>query len=212
MYGIHDKASGKWLLLKVMPNNRLNIVVAYLYLCLVEELGGYNKVINHSYISTLTIHLCFIGMPLQSTTDCGSETTTQFAFASLLQCVQMFQYCSCCQAFIVRAAFPLISVNIFTQTSMPMNPPHIDSSEACTTSPLSEGGFVSGNNGVIMFIMSLRKVLNWAFIIMPIPPNSKSAVVLRVPSVRLITDVISIAHWHSGSGRPSYNGMWRMYA
>lgn len=94
VYGIRDKASSKWLLLKVMPNNRLNIVVAYLYLCLVEELGGYNKVINHSYISTLTIRLCFIGMPLQSTTDCGSETTAQFAFASLLRCVQMFQYCS----------------------------------------------------------------------------------------------------------------------
>jgi hypothetical protein len=83
VYGIRDKASGKWLSLKIMPNNRLNIAVAYLYLCLVEELGG--CCIQPLFAVVLTNPSCFIGMPLQSTTDCGSETTTQFAFASLLR-------------------------------------------------------------------------------------------------------------------------------
>jgi len=40
VYGFRDKASGKWLSLRVVPNNRLNVVIAYLYLSLVEERGG----------------------------------------------------------------------------------------------------------------------------------------------------------------------------
>jgi hypothetical protein len=37
VYGIRDKWSGKWLGLWVMPNNRLNTTVAYLYLTLLEQ-------------------------------------------------------------------------------------------------------------------------------------------------------------------------------
>ena len=40
IYGIRDKVSGMWLGLWVVPNNCLNIVIAYLYLSLVEECGG----------------------------------------------------------------------------------------------------------------------------------------------------------------------------
>ena len=40
IYGIRDKASGKWLGLWPIPNNRLKEVVAYLYLTVVEEFGG----------------------------------------------------------------------------------------------------------------------------------------------------------------------------
>jgi len=64
VYSFRDKASGYWLSLRVVPNNRLNVVVTYLYLSLVEEKGG---------------------MPLQSTTDCGSETTGSYALANLLR-------------------------------------------------------------------------------------------------------------------------------
>ena len=39
-HGFHDKATGKWLSLRVVPNNRLNLVITYLYLSLVEERGG----------------------------------------------------------------------------------------------------------------------------------------------------------------------------
>lgn len=40
IYGFRDKASGYWLSLRVVPNNRLNIVIMYLYLSLIEEKGG----------------------------------------------------------------------------------------------------------------------------------------------------------------------------
>ncbi|KAF8589668.1 hypothetical protein K439DRAFT_1383140 [Ramaria rubella] len=64
VWGIRDVWSGKWLGLWVIPNNRLGTVIAYLYLSLVEELGG---------------------MPIQSTTDCGSETTKMYGFANALR-------------------------------------------------------------------------------------------------------------------------------
>ncbi|KIJ39663.1 hypothetical protein M422DRAFT_174837 [Sphaerobolus stellatus SS14] len=52
--GIHDKWSGKWLGIWVVPNNQLSDVVAYLWLCIIEEYGG---------------------MSIQLTMECGSETT-----------------------------------------------------------------------------------------------------------------------------------------
>ncbi|KAF8572786.1 hypothetical protein K439DRAFT_1665947 [Ramaria rubella] len=64
VYGIRDKWSGKWLGLWVIPNNRLNTAVAYLYLTLIEEQGG---------------------MPIQTMTDCGSETTIVYGLANVLR-------------------------------------------------------------------------------------------------------------------------------
>ncbi|KJA25629.1 hypothetical protein HYPSUDRAFT_85343 [Hypholoma sublateritium FD-334 SS-4] len=64
IWGVRDKWSGKWLGLWVVPNNRLKLSVAYLYLKLVSELGG---------------------MPIQSTTDCGSETTLIYGLACALR-------------------------------------------------------------------------------------------------------------------------------
>lgn len=40
LYGIRDKASGKWLGLWATPTNRDGKTVGYLYLSLVEKLGG----------------------------------------------------------------------------------------------------------------------------------------------------------------------------
>jgi hypothetical protein len=40
IWGIRDKWCGKWLGLWVVPNNCLKLVIAYLYLSLVAELGG----------------------------------------------------------------------------------------------------------------------------------------------------------------------------
>jgi hypothetical protein len=40
IWGIRDKWSGKWLGIWVVPNNRLKVVIAYLYLRLIAELGG----------------------------------------------------------------------------------------------------------------------------------------------------------------------------
>ncbi|KAF8425816.1 hypothetical protein L210DRAFT_3421016 [Boletus edulis BED1] len=51
IWGIRDKRSGKWLGLWAVPNNRLKTAIAYLYLSTTEGVGG---------------------MPLQTTTGCGS--------------------------------------------------------------------------------------------------------------------------------------------
>ncbi|KAF5386057.1 hypothetical protein D9615_002423 [Tricholomella constricta] len=64
IWGVRDKWSGKWLGLWVLPNNRYQASVGYLYLSLVVELGG---------------------MPLQSTTDCGSETVLLYGLAAALR-------------------------------------------------------------------------------------------------------------------------------
>jgi hypothetical protein len=40
IWGVRDKWSSKWLGLWVVPNNRLKLAVAYLYLSLVKEHGG----------------------------------------------------------------------------------------------------------------------------------------------------------------------------
>ncbi|KAF8329718.1 uncharacterized protein EI90DRAFT_3061677 [Cantharellus anzutake] len=64
IYGIRDVATGKWLKLKLLPDNRLKEAIAYVYLELIEEIGG---------------------MPVQSTTDHGSETTLMCAYAHALR-------------------------------------------------------------------------------------------------------------------------------
>ncbi|KAG2032503.1 hypothetical protein BDR03DRAFT_985638 [Suillus americanus] len=64
IWAIRDQWSGKWLGMWVVPNNRLKTSIAYLYLSLVYEIGG---------------------MPLQTTTDCGSETTEVYGFATALR-------------------------------------------------------------------------------------------------------------------------------
>ncbi|EGO29471.1 hypothetical protein SERLADRAFT_365490 [Serpula lacrymans var. lacrymans S7.9] len=63
-WGVRDKWSGKWLGLSVVPNNRLKDAIAYFYLSTIESVGG---------------------MPLQMTTDCGSETTQVFGLANALR-------------------------------------------------------------------------------------------------------------------------------
>ncbi|KAG2140218.1 uncharacterized protein EDB93DRAFT_1241888 [Suillus bovinus] len=64
IWAIRDQWSGKWLGMWVVPNNWLKTSIAYLYLSLLHELGG---------------------MPLQTTTDCGSEMTDVYGFATALR-------------------------------------------------------------------------------------------------------------------------------
>ncbi|KIJ48438.1 hypothetical protein M422DRAFT_247775 [Sphaerobolus stellatus SS14] len=64
VWGVRDVWSGVWLGLWVLPNNRLKAAIAYLYLSLVEKMGG---------------------MSVQMTTDCGSETGHVFALANILR-------------------------------------------------------------------------------------------------------------------------------
>ncbi|KAF9073367.1 hypothetical protein BDP27DRAFT_1445014 [Rhodocollybia butyracea] len=64
IWGIRDVWSGKWLGLWVVPNNRLKDAIAYLFLKLVHEYGG---------------------IPVQMTTDCGSELVMVYGFANALR-------------------------------------------------------------------------------------------------------------------------------
>ncbi|GLB37945.1 hypothetical protein LshimejAT787_0409960 [Lyophyllum shimeji] len=64
IWGVRDKYSGNWLGLWVVPNNRLKEAIALLFLKLIKEQGG---------------------MPIQMSTDCGSETTEVFGLANALR-------------------------------------------------------------------------------------------------------------------------------
>lgn len=64
IWAVRDKFSSKWLGLWVMPNNRIALAIAYCWLSLVRSLGG---------------------MPIQTTTDCGSETTVVYGLANALR-------------------------------------------------------------------------------------------------------------------------------
>ncbi|KAJ4492555.1 hypothetical protein C8J55DRAFT_533549 [Lentinula edodes] len=64
IWGVRDVWSGKWLGLWVVPNNRLKDSIAYLFLKLVHEYGG---------------------IPVQMTTDCGSELVSVYGFANALR-------------------------------------------------------------------------------------------------------------------------------
>lgn len=69
IWAIVDVATGKWLGAWVVPSDRLNETVAYLFLSCVEQYGG----------TSPSCHLCMAncspGLPLQTPTDCGSEMT-----------------------------------------------------------------------------------------------------------------------------------------
>lgn len=82
IWALRDVWSGKWLGIWVLPNNRLKLPIAYLYLSLVEELGGESALL---LCLCIRIHLHAIGMPVQSTTNCGSENTEMHRLASALR-------------------------------------------------------------------------------------------------------------------------------
>ncbi|KAJ6450144.1 hypothetical protein C8R45DRAFT_1065416 [Mycena sanguinolenta] len=59
-----DDATGKILKAWVVPSNRMGDIIAYLFLCLAEEFGG---------------------VPLHTTTDCGSETTLLYGIVNAIR-------------------------------------------------------------------------------------------------------------------------------
>ncbi|KAF9530863.1 hypothetical protein CPB83DRAFT_919742 [Crepidotus variabilis] len=64
IWAIVDDATGKWLGAWVVPSNRMSNVVAYLFLSTVEK---------------------YEGLPLQFSTDCGSETTGVYGLMNALR-------------------------------------------------------------------------------------------------------------------------------
>ena len=49
IWGIRDVWSGKWLGIWVVPNNRVKVAIAYLYLSLIKKLGGELIEPQHSF-------------------------------------------------------------------------------------------------------------------------------------------------------------------
>lgn len=118
IWGVRDKWSSKWLGLWVVPNNRLKKAVALLFLQLIKEQGG---------------------MPLQMSTDCGSETTEVFGLANALRYVLVPHHMTSIKP---GAESP-------SQTIFPlMNSPLTGFSRAFTTSLLNGDGSVCASNGV----------------------------------------------------------------
>ncbi|KAF8230908.1 hypothetical protein L208DRAFT_1423694 [Tricholoma matsutake] len=63
VWAVVDDATGRWLDAYVVLNNQLGEVIGYLFLCLVEK---------------------YKGIPLQFSTDCGSETTQLYGLINAL--------------------------------------------------------------------------------------------------------------------------------
>ncbi|KAG8988790.1 hypothetical protein FRB90_002535 [Tulasnella sp. 427] len=64
IWGVREKLSRQWLGVRVVPNNRVKEVVAYVWLEIVERVGG---------------------VPVQMTTDCGSENPVIFGLTNALR-------------------------------------------------------------------------------------------------------------------------------
>ena len=83
IWAVVDDATAKWLGAWVVPSNRMGVVVAYLYLILIEKFGGQSFLLPHWW----SIDPVISGMALQFSTDCGSETTLVYALGNALRYV-----------------------------------------------------------------------------------------------------------------------------
>ncbi|EDR06854.1 uncharacterized protein LACBIDRAFT_328609 [Laccaria bicolor S238N-H82] len=82
IWAVRDVWSGRWLGVWVVPNNQYMQTITYLYLSLVAKLGG--QIQAHSLCVQFRL-MSKAGMPLQSTTDCGSETVMMYGLANALR-------------------------------------------------------------------------------------------------------------------------------
>ena len=80
IWALVDDATGKWLGAWVVPSNRIGNIVSYLFLETVTKYKG------ELFTSSLPydIHQ-FLGLPIQVSTDCGSETTGIYGLANALR-------------------------------------------------------------------------------------------------------------------------------
>src|ERR1700754_3763732 len=83
IWGIRDKFSRKWLGLWVVLNNRIGIVVAYLWLTVVRDLGGKYQ-IGAPFVWDCYLILS-LGIPKQTSSDCRTENTIICGFANALR-------------------------------------------------------------------------------------------------------------------------------
>ena len=81
VWAIVEDTTGQWLDCWVVPSNRMGHVVLYLFLCAIKDIGGRFFQQN----TKILFANIFTGMPLQISTDCGSETTQLHAMAKALR-------------------------------------------------------------------------------------------------------------------------------
>ncbi|PPQ94879.1 hypothetical protein CVT25_004622 [Psilocybe cyanescens] len=86
IWAVVDNASAKWLNGWVVPSNQMGDIIVYLFLCLVLE---------------------YKGIPLQFSTDCGSETTQLYGLVNALREI----FFSDCDIAVVRAYEYLRSIH-----------------------------------------------------------------------------------------------------
>jgi hypothetical protein len=84
IWGVVDDASSRWLGAWVVPSNRMGSVVAYIFLCLVEDIGGELFYLSLPFQTYLNWQI-FSGLPLEFSTDCGSETTQIYGIVNALR-------------------------------------------------------------------------------------------------------------------------------
>jgi hypothetical protein len=81
IYAFVDDATSKILGLYIVPDNRNVDIVAYCYLDVVEKQGG-------MLLSGSSMHSTYcpeLGIPIQLSTDCGTETTKLFGLVNSLR-------------------------------------------------------------------------------------------------------------------------------
>ena len=91
IWAVVDDATSKWLGAWVVPSNRMGNIVGYLFLTLVEKYGGMFLSFDTSSCHFQT-HFLMLGIPLQFTTDCSSETTQLYGLVSALRYIHHMAY------------------------------------------------------------------------------------------------------------------------
>ena len=83
IWAVVDDAMSKWLGAWVVLSNRMGNIIGYLFLTLVEKYSGMFSSFDTSsgYIQT---YYLMLGIPLEFSTDCSSETTQLFGLVSAL--------------------------------------------------------------------------------------------------------------------------------
>ena len=88
IWALVDDATGKWLGAWVVPSNRIGNIISYLFLETVAKYKGeWVTILYFQHFANLRfpyIHQ-FLGLPIQVSTDCGSETTGIYGLANALR-------------------------------------------------------------------------------------------------------------------------------
>jgi len=131
IWAIIEDATAKWLGGWVVPSNRTGNIVAYLWLCTVEKYGG--ECVTTALFVSLTTYI--LGIPLQFSTDCGSETTVVYGYVNAFRSVYITPF----HDFLLTNQSPAC-IFMAILISLSFRPTII--SEACIISQQSVHGFV----------------------------------------------------------------------